>query len=223
MTKVIEKTTAATIVYRKLRQDILMGALEPGQKLAIDLVAERYGVGTNPVREALNRLSAERLVDRHEQRGFFVPAISIENWRELVKTRCWLETKALEESMRNRSTAWEENIVLAFYRLSRVQAAKQELSAADRSEWEVPHRAFHIALIANCQSTWMLEFCEVLMDHAQRYIFVSDSYAYPRRNGLEEHRELMDVVLGGDIPVASEMLVEHYHRTLNKIEAQLGG
>ena len=97
MTKIIEKTTTATIVYRKLRQDILMGAFEPGQKLAIDVVAERYAVGTNPVREALNRLSAERLVDRHEQRGFFVPSISIEKWRELVKTRCWLETKALEE------------------------------------------------------------------------------------------------------------------------------
>ena len=95
VTKIIEKTTTATIVYRKLRQDILMGALEPGQKLAIDVVAERYAVGTNPVREALNRLSAERLVDRHEQRGFFVPSISIEKWRELVKTRCWLETKAL--------------------------------------------------------------------------------------------------------------------------------
>ncbi|WP_210490892.1 GntR family transcriptional regulator [Microvirga antarctica] len=223
VTKISEKTTAATIVYRKLRQDILRGVLEPGQKLAIDVIAERYGTGTNPVREALNRLSAERLVDRHEQRGFFVPAISIENWRELVKTRCWLETKALEESMRNRTTEWEEGIVLSFYRLSRVQASKEELDPAKRSEWEVPHRAFHLALIANCQSTWMLEFCEVLMDHAQRYIFVSDSYAYPRRNGLEEHRALMDVILGGEILSATEMLVEHYHRTLNKIEAQITG
>jgi GntR family transcriptional regulator, carbon starvation induced regulator len=223
VTKIIEKTTTATIVYRKLRQDILMGALEPGQKLAIDLVAERYAVGTNPVREALNRLSAERLVDRHEQRGFFVPSISIEKWRELVKTRCWLETKALEESILNRSVAWEESIVLAFYRLSRVQAAKEGLEASHRGEWEAPHRAFHMALIANCQSAWLLEFCAVLMDQAQRYIFVSDSYAYPRRNGIEEHRELMDVVLAGKIPQATTVLVEHYNRTLNKIEAQIGG
>ena len=222
MTKIIEKTTTATIVYRKLRQDILRGELEPGQKLAIDVVAERYGVGTNPVREALNRLSAERLVDRHEQRGFFVPAISIDSWRELVKTRCWLETRALEESIHNRSTQWEENIGLAFFRLSRVQSAKDQIVGRDRSEWEVPHRAFHLALIANCQSSWLLEFCEVLMDHAQRYIFVSDSYEYPRRNGLDEHRKLMDVVLEGNVSDACRVLVEHYTRTLSKIEAQLG-
>ena len=80
-----------------------------------------------------------------------------------------------------------------------------------------------MALIANCQSAWLLEFCAVLMDQAQRYIFVSDSYAYPRRNGIEEHRELMDVVLAGKIPQATTVLVEHYNRTLNKIEAQIGG
>ena len=78
-----EKTTAATAVYRQLRQDILKGNFKPGQKLQIDQVATRYGSGTNPVREALNRLSSEHLVDRHDQRGFFVPPLSMERLREL--------------------------------------------------------------------------------------------------------------------------------------------
>ena len=33
----------------------------------------------------------------------------------------------------------------------------------------------------------------------------------------------MDVVLAGKIPQATTVLVEHYNRTLNKIEAQIGG
>ena len=74
-----------------------MATLRPGQKLLIDFISERYGAGLNPVREALNRLSSEGLVERKDQRGFFVPPVSIEGWRELVKTRCWLEGKALEE------------------------------------------------------------------------------------------------------------------------------
>jgi len=103
MSKLIEKTTekmtAATAVYQELRQDLLKGEFKPGQRLQIDALAERYDVGTNPVREALNRLSSERLVDRHDQRGFFVPPISIDGLRELVKTRCWLETVAVQESI----------------------------------------------------------------------------------------------------------------------------
>ena len=106
-----------------------MGALDSGQKLAIDVVAERYAVGTNPVREALNRLSAERLVDRHEQRGFFVPSISIEKWRELVKTRC-SGNEALEESILNRSTVWEKasswhSIACLAFRLPRKESRGQ--------------------------------------------------------------------------------------------------
>ena len=58
----IEKITAATSVYERLRQDILNGELRPGQKLLIDFISDRYGAGLNPVREALNRLSSEGLV-----------------------------------------------------------------------------------------------------------------------------------------------------------------
>jgi GntR family transcriptional regulator, carbon starvation induced regulator len=40
--------------------------------LQIEAMSERYGIGAAPVREALNRLSSEGLVERRSQRGFFV-------------------------------------------------------------------------------------------------------------------------------------------------------
>ncbi|WP_413818609.1 FCD domain-containing protein [Shinella sp.] len=51
---------------------------------------------------------------------------------------------------------------------------------------------FHLALIANCGSSWLVQFCEVLMDHAQRYVFISASAAYPRRGGQDEHKRIAD-------------------------------
>lgn len=212
-----DKATSATLVHEKLRQDILKGVVAPGQKLAIDAVAAMYGVGTNPVREALNRLSSERLVDRQDQRGFFVPEISLDRWRELVKTRCWLESTALSESIRNRDDRWEENIVLAFHRLSKCSPTGD---AKDRTGWEIHHRAFHLALIANCGSQWLMDFCEILMDHAQRYILISAVSA--NRSAIEEHRVIMDAVLKGDMERAVATLVEHYQRTLYYIEEQIG-
>ena len=211
-----DKATSATLVYEKLRQDILKGVVAPGGKLAIDAVAAMYDAGTNPVREALNRLSSERLVDRQDQRGFFVPEISLERWRELVKTRCWLESTALTESMRHRDTVWEENIVLAFHRLSKCSLVNDEDA---RSAWEVQHRAFHMALLTNCGSRWLMDFCEILMDHAQRYIMISAVSA--NRSAIEEHREIMNAVLDGDIERAVGVLVAHYQRTLSYIEGQI--
>ncbi|TYR33206.1 GntR family transcriptional regulator [Mesorhizobium microcysteis] len=214
-----EKATAATLVYRRLRQDILKGELKPGQKLQIEQVATRYGVGANPVREALNRLSSEHLVDRHDQRGFFVPELSLEKLRELVRTRCWLEGKALEESIANRTQIWEDNIVLSFHRLSRTRIQTPE-EGGDNTEWEIKHRAFHNALIGACGSFWLIKFCNEMMDQAERYRYISMS-GYPRRDSVEEHRLIMEAALDGDAELAKQRLFDQYNLTLKHLEAQI--
>ncbi|MFN7104282.1 MAG: GntR family transcriptional regulator [Pseudorhizobium sp.] len=214
MAKLQEKTTLATAVYQKLRSDIIRGVFRPGEKLRIEGIAASYEAGSNAVREALSRLSAERLVDRHEQRGFSVPAIALDDWRVLVRTRCWLETRALQESIRNRTDAWEEAIVVAFHRLSRYRSESIE----DRAAWEDAHRNFHRALIGNCGSPWLIEFCDILADHSTRYISISNAYRQVPRDGQAEHEVLMKSVLNGTADEACTFLVTHYSKTLQTIE-----
>lgn len=218
----IAKATSATQVYEKLRADLIQGTLKPGQKLQIDFVSSRYGAGLNPVREALNRLSSERLVDRRDQRGFFVPPVSIEHWRELVKTRCWVEAKALEESIGNRNQAWEERVVLAFHRLSRTPWTLPGETLAANPVWEERHRAFHIALLSACGSSILIDFCEDLMDQAQRYRFISVASTFPHRDTVAEHRGIMEAALDGDAPLATRRLTEHYMITFKAVEDKIG-
>ncbi len=59
-------------VYDLIRRDIPQGILLPDEKMRIESVPDRYKIGSVPVREALNRLSAEGLVKCKKQRGFFV-------------------------------------------------------------------------------------------------------------------------------------------------------
>ena len=218
-----EKPTAATLVYRKVKGDLLRGAFRSGEKLMIEQIALRYGAGTNPVREALNRLAAERMVDREDQRGFSVPMLSIEHFRDIVKSRCWLEGLALAESVRNRSEAWEDGIVLTLHRLQRTpfRFGADAREAEDNREWEIRHRQFHRALICNCGSTWLLRFCEELMDQAERYRYISDTNTYPRRDSEAEHRRIADAALGGDAEGAVKHLVAQYERTLALYEAKV--
>lgn len=215
-----EKKTSATLVYQELRRDILRGELKPSQKLQIELISARYGVGTNPVREALNRLSSERLVDRHDQRGFSVPPISIERLRELVKTRCWLEGKAVEELIRNRNQGWEDALILAYHRLSRTPWGMPDGTPPGNPEWEERHRAFHRALVSACGSSWLTGFCDDLMAQAERYRHIAMFSVYPNRIGNDEHRLIMDAALDGDIPLAQQRLIDHYELTLAIFERQ---
>jgi DNA-binding GntR family transcriptional regulator len=224
LAKKTAKETASTVVYQRLRQDILKGEFRPGQRLNIEFVAQRYGVGTNPVREALNRLSSFRLVDRRDQRGFFVPPIGVEDLRELVATRCWLESRAVEESIAHRDQAWEESLVLAYHRLSRAPwNMPGQGMVSGNPDWEFRHRAFHLALIANCGSQRLIGFCEGLMDQAERYRYIGMAATYPMRIVNTEHRDIMEAAIDGDVALTAQRLTDHYRLTLKIIEDQIGG
>lgn len=217
-TRQLSRATLASTVHARLRSDILEGALEPGGRLRVEFVCERYRAGASPVREALNRLASEGLVDRHDQRGFAVAPVSLADLRELVKTRCWVEGMALRQSIQDRTEAWEETIVLAFHRLSRIPRSTGSEHFAANPDWEQVHRSFHTALIAGCGSVPLLRFCEDLRDRADRYRQIAAAAEFPRRNELDEHRTIMELTISDDAANAVEMLEQHYRRTASACE-----
>lgn len=211
--------------YDRIRHDILYGELFPEEKLQIDAISGRYGIGAVPVREALNRLSSEGLVDRKSHRGFFVTTISMADLEELVKTRIWLETLALTHSMRNADEAWEEALVVSCHRLARTHRLLPVTAGREISEeWEVRHKAFHMLLLDRCGSSWLLGFCSTLMDQAVRYRNLSMN-THPnrlRREGAAaEHKSILEAVLEHDAERACRLLTEHYQTTLEGLRQVL--
>lgn len=216
------KTTAISRVYEQIRQDIINGLLAPGHKLKIDSMASRYETGVNPVREALSRLSTEGLVEHRDQRGFYVHAMRAAEFRELVKTRCWLDCKALEESISHRDSAWEAALHQAYEALSATpRALEHEERFYSNPQWQSRHRAFHLALLANCGSSWLLRYCEDLTNQAERYRALADAKGYQQRNTPDEHRAIMEHALAGRCPEAVALLQQHYLRTLEFVEKAL--
>ncbi len=214
--------TLATGLYDRLRSDLLGGALAPGGRLAIEALCERYATSQTPLREALNRLTADGLVLRREQRGFAVAPVSAEDLAEITQTRCWLEAIALREAMAKRSTAWEEALVLAHHRLQRTPRSLADDHFDDNPAWEPLHRAFHRALIAGCGSRWLLGFCEQLADQHHRYRRLSAPLAFQTRGVTGEHQALLDAALGGDAERAVGLLQAHFERTAAVIASDPG-
>ncbi len=209
--------TRATSLYDQMRGDLLAGLLEPGVKLAIEALSERYETSATPLREALNRLVSDGLVERREQRGFVVAGISADDLAEITKTRCWLEEIALRESIAARSPIWEEALVLAHHRLARTPRSLSDSRFEDNPEWEPLHRAFHRALINGCGSRWLLNFCEQLADQHHRYRRLSAPRAFAKRGVKTEHQQLMDAAIDGRADDAVRLLREHFERTAKVI------
>src|SRR5262245_152705 len=83
--------TLNSAVLARLRADIVACRWMPGERLRVETLRERYGVGTSPLREALMRLEAEGLVVLEQNRGFKVSDVSLENLTDLMTTRIEIE------------------------------------------------------------------------------------------------------------------------------------
>ncbi len=206
-------STIATAAYGQIRADILAAHLAPGTKLRIREICEQYNIGLSPMREALNRLSAERLVVINDQRGFTVSGISKDSLIELTRSRIWLNELALRRAIEFSTSEWEEQLLLAFHRLTKVPRYLEGGPPALNPAWDLPHRAFHSALIAACPSTWIKEYCEQLFDQADRYRNLSRSIIMRNRSDIDEHRALMELTLARKIEQAVTLLNEHVSTT----------
>lgn len=213
--------TLASSVYDRLRHDLLAGLLPPGRRLPVKFLMERYAAGQTPLREALNRLTADGLVTFQDQRGFTVTGISADELVELTKTRCWLEELALRHSMAATTPAWEESLVLACHRLVRLRRSASEDRYQEHPEWEHLHRTFHRTLLAQCGSRPLRGYCDQLADQLYRYRQLSVHKIYPRRDINAEHEAILQAVLNGRADDAVALLTSHYTMTADIILADL--
>ncbi len=81
--------------YEAIESMITFQELAPGSLVSESMLMERTGLGRTPVREALQRLARERMVEIHPSRGVFVPPASIEAQLKLLELRRTLEALAV--------------------------------------------------------------------------------------------------------------------------------
>lgn len=208
--------------YLEIRNDIVGGTLKPGSKLKIDSLRQRYNIGASPIREALSLLTSTALVERIDQRGFRVAPISLEDFEQLLWTRCKLETIALRESMSRGGRLWEEKVIIANYRLSRVPRKLVDGSGQTNPEWEEMHRAFHMELLSACGSGYLIATCGELYDHNVRYRLTARENSCPERDVTEEHSAISDAVLAHDVDRAVDLLEKHYWDTGQVLRRSFG-
>jgi DNA-binding GntR family transcriptional regulator len=212
----------AAAAYQRLHHEIVNATLPPGQKLRIRELCERYGIGLSPVREALNRLSGERLVVHSEQRGFMVAPLSEHDLEDILNARWWLNETGLRQSIARGDSDWEERVVIACHRLSRTPRFWDEKSVERNPAWEKAHRQFHASLVSACGSAWLEEFCEQLFHAFERYRYLSRvaAVASPLHHNVE-HAAIMEAAISRKAEEAARLLKEHYDRTGRLVRKQL--
>jgi DNA-binding GntR family transcriptional regulator len=216
-------SSLADAVFARLKSDILLGVLAAGSRLRFAELHQRYGVGTSPLREALSRLAADRLVSQETNRGFRVAAISLDDFNDIARIRKDIECRAIAESVNRRGDSWEEALIVAHHRLSKLGRQEMQVSgpAGVSREWEVRHRAFHLALISACGSPWTLHFCSLLYDQFDRYRRSVRTDPKAQAQLALHHQALVEAALASDAERARAVLAEHIEKTAEAVIARL--
>jgi DNA-binding GntR family transcriptional regulator len=91
--------TSKSVIYKKLRRSIIMGHRASGERLNVESIADEYNTSVTPVRDALQMLSHEGLVDIKPRSGYFVTRITLKKLRDLLEVRRLLELAAIDKAV----------------------------------------------------------------------------------------------------------------------------
>lgn len=202
--KVRKRLNLSEDVYEAIKRKLDGKSLKPGAKIKEEQLAKELGVSRTPIREAINKLERERLVEIIPRYGTFVTNLFFEDVKEIYDLRGALERLALR---------------LAFLKLNKEKFHKRLLKIADsfskcRDDVEKGNleyfikreTAFHDFLIKSSRNSRLIQMMNNL--NAQIQLGRIESLSVPGRaeRSLREHEEIVNAMLQEDINKAQELI-----------------
>ena len=95
----LENNSLKTLVEQQIREAIMSGAYQPGERLVESAIATQLGVSRAPIREVLSALEKDGLVVSIQRRGSYVTKFSATDIDEIYSLRLLLEVGAVHRAI----------------------------------------------------------------------------------------------------------------------------
>lgn len=168
-----------------------------------------------PVREALRRLEAERLVESEANKGARVADLSFPDLADAYRLRVLLEVEAVRLALSNLT---EED-------LARARQLKEDMIRLLRDgpaeEGYEAHRRLHFLIYEKAGSTWLMHVINTIWDHTERYRRLAVRWGVQSFDLGRQHEEMLDALSDRDLEAAVEAVRQHFERPIQNIEEQL--
>lgn len=206
----LRRRTTADTVAQMLRNEIQTGQLTPGTRLRQNEVAQRFGISTTPVREALAWLQAEGLVRIDPHRGALVFHPTVDDVRESYEIRGALEALAVEKAIPRLSPELIAELQ------DQLDAMKNE---EDEVKWVEMNNRFHLLLYQASGMPRLCSMIESLRDSSSTYIHMFAAHDLPNHHADVDHQNILDACAAGDIEKARAAIIAHISHTVTGLLA----
>lgn len=168
-------------VYRRLREQILFGGIQPGSAVTLRGLADQLGVSPMPVREAVRRLIAERALLLQDNRRVLVPPMTRDTFDQILFAR-----RALEPELASRAlahlTAADIEAIQAIDR-----AIDRAMQAGDTEAYMRSNYQFHFAIYRRSEAATLVALVESIW--LQFGPFMRTAYGRIGTSTIEDHHE----------------------------------
>jgi len=191
------------VVFQTLRQAILHGELEPGERLMEIHLAERLGVSRTPIREAIRKLELEGLVVMIPRRGAVVASITEKDLKDVLEVRQTLEVLAAEVACERITPELLKELANAAEEFRKLKASDDvtKLAAADVR--------FHDIIYEATGNARLITILNNLREQMYRYRleYLKDKGTHERLN--KEHQKIYQAIKNGDRKGVAAAICEH--------------
>ncbi|WP_461210661.1 GntR family transcriptional regulator [Desulfocurvus sp. DL9XJH121] len=201
-----KKQTYSDQVQEYIRQRILDGKLNPGDKVTEVAIATELTISRAPVREALQTLVKEGLIQSSPQRGKYIAALTAKEIENSYFTGAVLEAAAVAhvlDSYTEEDFLRMEEILRRMYDVADKGEGMKEMAPLDNE--------FHGVLFSRVDNDLLVELCKRSCQGISKFLFYRDWLKlYSPQRFCERHRILLDALLTRDPVLVEKELREHY-------------
>jgi DNA-binding GntR family transcriptional regulator len=215
LTVPLRRQSLQKMVCETLRQAILEREIKPAEQINIRNLAQKLGVSTMPIREALRELEAEGLITFNSNKRILANRLSVEDLCEIYSIRIPLEEIAIEKCFEQVNKQLLERLE----ELHR-QMIKSDVTGA---EWFSTNRSFHMTLHEMAGSRRLFSILQGLWNSTGPYlrIFSDSKRAVNRAN--REHAMLLEALKSGNRLQAKRILRKHLQNGMKAISSIMKG
>lgn len=179
------------LVLTTLRQAILKGEIQPGERLMEMHLAAKMGVSRTPIREAIKQLSVEGLVIMIPRKGAIVAGISEKMLTDVLEVRMTLEKMAYEKALQT----------ITQQKIAELTAIEREFEAAiakdDITDIALADEKFHFAIYNAAGNDKLKEILSGLRENMYRYRLEHVKMKEARGKLIQEHKAIIHALKEG--------------------------
>ncbi|GIN84493.1 GntR family transcriptional regulator [Heyndrickxia sporothermodurans] len=211
------KNSMENQVYTHLKKAILSRKLAPGKQLKETVLSDTLQVSRTPIRNAIQKLSLEGLVDVIPNKGAFVTNPTREEIIQAYELRGKLEFMAVCIALEHFNEDDFKRINLL------IEEENQVLLEKNIEKYVNANKQFHLEITRKCQNIFLNDFIETLIDQTNIYLILYDDFF---ENPLQkpysptEHKVIIDLIKQKNMAELETALRNHFNHALISVDTQ---